>query len=136
MAVKRSITLTRDAFRRLFLQRCCYLFFVLLAHIAVAPLFYTTANGALFTNLVDTVIMLAAVAAVGRSTWSFVAVLFLAIPSAVFRWLSIDWEESTFLELSFRFHAAVYAIAILLLLRYVFDREVITADRLWGAAAA
>ena len=29
----------------------------------------------------------------------------------------------------------MYAATIVLLLRYVFDREVLTADRLWGAAA-
>jgi hypothetical protein len=134
--VKRSITLTRDTVGQLFVQRCFYLFVVLLAHIAVAPLLYTSPRGALVTNLIDTFIILAAVAAVGRSSWSFVAVLVLAIPAAIFRWLSVDWQESSFLEVSFRLHAGVYLIAIGLLLRYVFDREVMNADRLWGAAAA
>ena len=41
-----------------------------------------------------------------------------------------------FVDLALRLDAAVYATTIALLLRYVFDREVLTTDRLWGAAAA
>jgi hypothetical protein len=37
MAVRKSIEMPRDALRRLFLQRCCYLFMLLLTLISVTP---------------------------------------------------------------------------------------------------
>jgi len=81
-------------------------------------------------------VMLAAVAAVGRSVLSFVVVLALAGPALGLRWLSNDLNSPQLFDLALRFDAAVYAATIFLLLRYVFDREVLTTDRLWGAASA
>ena len=133
--MKRSLHATRVAFRRVFVQRCFWLFITLLALIVVAPFLSTARHGPLITNLINTFIILSAVAAVGRSTTSFLVVLCLAAPCLVARWLSIETGDSGYYDLSLRLHAAVYFCTIALLLRYVFDRAVMTADRLWGAAA-
>jgi Ion channel len=134
--VRQSISVTREALRRLFFQRCFYLFITLFALVTAAPFIEASARGPMIINLINTFILLAAVAAVGRSTTSFLIVLCLAAPALAFRWLSLETEESAYFDVSLRLHAGVYAVAIVLLLRYVFSREVITADRLWGAAAS
>ena len=60
----------------------------------------------------------------------------LAAPALAFRWLALEQNLPAFVDLALRFDAAVYATTIALLLRYVFDKEVLTTDRLWGAASA
>lgn len=134
--MRQPISATREALRQLFFGRCFYLFVTLLALIAVAPFIETEHSGVLTRYLISSLVMLAAVAAVGRSVLSFVVVLALAAPALVLRWLSRDLGSAPLLDLALRFDAAVYATTIALLLRYVFDREVLTSDRLWGAASA
>jgi hypothetical protein len=132
--MRQSISDARTALSRLFFQRCFYLFVTLLALIALAP--FLQPEGGLLRNLLNAFVMLAAVAAVGRSMLSFLVVFGLAAPALVLRWLSIETNDAAFFDLSLRFDATVYATTIALLMRYVFDREVLTTDRLWGAAAA
>lgn len=132
--ITQPISATRTAMRRLFFQRCFYLFLTLLALIVAAP-FIETERSSLIRNLINAFVVLAAVASVGRSVLSFIVVLSLAAPALGFRWLAIKTGNPDFYETSLRFDAAVYAATIALLLRYVFSREVLTADRLWGAAA-
>jgi hypothetical protein len=133
--MKRSLTVPREALRRLLFQRCFYLFVTLLALVAIAPFIEASSRGSILTSAINTFIIVAAVAAVGRTTLSFFVVLCLAGPAVLFRWLSIEDGQSVYLDLSLRFGAAMYAVSIMLLLRYVFDREIMNADRLWGAAA-
>jgi hypothetical protein len=134
--MRQSISATREALRRFFFQRCLYLFFTLLALIALAPFIEAERGGGLLRNFINALVMLSAVAAVGRSILSFVVVLALAAPALAFRWMGLDAGDGAFIDLALRFDAAVYVTTIALLLRYVFDREVLTTDRLWGAAAA
>jgi hypothetical protein len=134
--MRQSISATREALRRLFFGRCFYLFMTLLALIALAPFIETEREGILIRYMISSLVILAAVAAVGRSVLSFVVVLALAAPALGLRWLSRDLDSPVLFDLALRFDAAVYAAATLLLLRYVFDREVLTSDRLWGAASA
>jgi hypothetical protein len=134
--MRQSISITRDTLRRLFFQRCFYLFVTLLALIALAPLIEPQQGGILVRNLINAFVILSAVAAVGRSLLSFLLVLALAVPAIALRWLSLEAQHAALFDVALRFDAAVYAATIALLLRYVFDREVLTTDRLWGAAAA
>jgi hypothetical protein len=134
--MRASLVATREQIGRLFFRRCFYLFITLLALIALGPYLEAERGGILIRYLISSAVMLAAVAAVGRSVLSFVIVLALAAPALGLRWLSLDTGLPTLLDLALRFDAAVYAATIALLLRYVFDREVLTSDRLWGAAAA
>lgn len=134
--MKRSIVATRHALRALFFQRCFYLFVTLLALVALAPFIQLPPGRLLVRSMVNAFVILAAVAAVGRSIQSFLFVLALAVPAIVFRWLAFDSGDPKYVDLALRFDAAVYASSIVLLLRYVFERGVMDADRLWGAAAA
>lgn len=134
--MKRGIGATRDALRQIFFQRCFCLFTTLLAMIVLAPFIEGTHGGVLIRNAINVFVVLSAVAAVGRSIVSFLIVVSLALPALVLRWLSVGTENTAFIDLALRFDVAVYATAIALLLRYVFDRQVMTSDRLWGAASA
>ncbi len=134
--VKRGLGASRDALRQLFFQRCFYLFTTLLAMIVLAPFIEGTHGGVLTRNVINVFVVLSAVAAVGRSLVSFLSVLLLALPALVLRWLSVSRDNPLFVDMALLFDVAVYATAIALLLRYVFDREVTTSDRLWGAASA
>jgi hypothetical protein len=134
--VKASLVFTREAFRSIFFQRCFYLFITLLALIALTPFVASTPGGMILRSLLNTFVILCAVASVGRSLKSFMAVLALALPSLTARWLSIRTGDPAFFDAALRFDVAIYLIATTLLLRYVFDKETMSADRLWGAAAS
>lgn len=127
---------TRNALRRLFYQRCFHLFIMLVVLVSVAPLIYSLPRGALITNLINAFVIVSAVAAVGRSKLSFIVVILLAVPALVFLLLSTTTRQSAYYDMSLGFNIALYTAAITFLLRYVFDREVMTGDRLSGAAAA
>jgi hypothetical protein len=75
------------------------------------------------------------VAAVGRTTLSFVIALLLAAPTLGFQWIHLSTNHPESLIRSWEFASALYLAAIVYLLRYVFQRDVMTADRLFGAAA-
>lgn len=131
-----TISATREALGRVFLGRCFYLFVTLLALVALAPFIETQRWGLHVRYIVNALVILAAVAAVGRSIVSFVVVLAMAAPAMAFRWLGLRTGDPTYIDLALRLDAGVYVATIALLMRFVFDREVLTSDRLWGAAAA
>lgn len=120
---------------RLWQQRCFYLFVLLLALIAAAPSISVGPRGAMAVNILDTLIIVAAAAAAGRSVQSFFVVVCAAVPTVLLRWISLETDNSRYYDISLWFHAAIYLIAIALLLRYVFSRSVLDIDRLYGAAA-
>jgi len=117
-----AIAQARERLGRVFGQRCFYLFVVLLVLIGAVPFVEPTRFGRLVTNAVNLFVIIATVAAVGRTTLSFVIALLLAAPTIGFRW-------------SWMFGGALYLAGIVYLLRYVFQRDVMTADKLFGAAA-
>jgi hypothetical protein len=132
MAIKQA----RTAFAQVFYQRCFYLFLAVLALIIAILLLEPTPRGRIMLNVANVLVVVAAVAAVGRTQLSFVIALLLAGPALMFQWLAIDESDSRFLLHSWAFGAALYASTIGYLLRYVFQRDVMTADKLYGAAAA
>jgi hypothetical protein len=134
--VRQSIDATRERLGRLFFQRCFYLFIMLLCLIATAPFLEALPKGIAIRNIVNSFIILSTVAAVGRSAGSFMIVVLLAAPALGFRWLSLETGEVGYYDLSLKFDLALYIATVGFLLRYVFAREVLNTDRLWGAAAA
>src|SRR6185312_14146449 len=76
MAVRKSIEIPRAALRRLFFQRCFYLFIVLLALIGVSP-FMEGVRGSYLLSGFNAFVVLAAAAALGRTALSSVIVLLL-----------------------------------------------------------
>ena len=131
-----AITQARAALGRIFYQRCFYLFLVLLALIIGVPFIEPTPTGRFFVNVTGTAVVIAAVATVGRTRLSFIIAFLLAIPAAIFHWLRHVDDDAHYLFLSASFGAGLYAMTLAYLLRYVFERDVITADRLFGAASA
>lgn len=132
MAIHRA----RHALRRVFFQRCFYLFFVLLTFIAVVPFVDPTPSGRIATAVLNALLIIATVAAVGRTVLSFIVALLLAGPALYFHWIGIASDDTMALTMSWALGAALYAATIVYLLIYVFQPEVMTADKLYGAAAA
>jgi uncharacterized BrkB/YihY/UPF0761 family membrane protein len=130
-----AIAHAREQLGRVFSQRCFYLFIVLLLLIAGVPFVEPTHFGKLATNATNLFVIIATVAAVGRTTLSFVIALLLALPTIGFQWLHLAGDDADALYRSWLFGGALYLASIVYLLRYVFQRDVMTSDKLFGAAA-
>lgn len=130
-----ALRFARDTLSRIFYQRCFYLFLMLLALVALAPLMPPTVHGRFVTNSINAFVVVATVAAVGRSLLSFVIVLLLAVPTLGFQWIGMAQDNLEWIAYSWVFGASLYVVTTVYLLRYVFRPEVMTADKLFGAAA-
>jgi hypothetical protein len=135
MAVRQSIEIPRAALRRVFFQRCFYLFIVLLALIGTSP-FIEGVRGTYLLAGFNAFVVLAAAAALGRTALSFLVVFCLIGAALGLRFASMEPGRTALFNWALLLHALVYVSVLVLLLRYVFGPEVIDADRLWGAAAA
>ena len=93
MAIDRA----RTALAQVFFQRCFYLFVAVLALIMAVLLIEPTPRGRVVLNIGNLLVVVAAVAAVGRTQLSFVIALLLAAPALFFQVLAIDGGESRFL---------------------------------------
>jgi hypothetical protein len=131
-----AIRAARERIGRVFRQRCFYLFVVLLVLVGGVPFVEPTHYGRLVSNAVNLFVVVATVAAVGRTTLSFVIALLLAAPTIGFQWLYLMGDDATALHRSWMFGGALYLAATVYLLHYVFQRDVMTTDKLFGAAAA
>jgi hypothetical protein len=127
---------TREALSRIFYQRCFWLFVVLLTLIGAMSFVPASDSGRLILNVVNMFLVIATVAAVGRTTLSFVITLILAIPAMWFQYLGLWHDDDSSLAVSWIFSAVLYFITVAYLLRYVFQPRIMTADKLFGAAAA
>ena len=135
MAVRQSIEIPRAALRRVFFQRCFFLFMVLLALIGVSPFMEGTRGTYLLAGF-NAFVVLAAAAALGRTALSFLLVFCLIGGALGLRFASLEDGRAAMFNWALLLHALVYISVIVLLLRYVFGPEVMDGDRLWGAAAA
>ena len=131
-----AIVATRDALSRIFYQRCFWLFAVLLVLIGAVSFVPSTDYGRLCVNAVNMFLLIATIAAVGRTTLSFVIALLLAIPAVWFQYNGLWSDDDVQLAASWMFSAGLYFVATAYLLRYVFQPTVMTQDKLFGAAAA
>lgn len=135
MAVRKSIEFPRAALRRVFFQRCFYLFVVLLALIGVSPFIEGTRGTYLLAGF-NAFVVLAAAAALGRTALSFLLVFVLIGGAVGLRFASLEDGRAPLFNWALLLHALVYICVLFLLLRYVFGPEVMDGDRLWGAASA
>jgi hypothetical protein len=131
-----AIVSTRTALSRIFFQRCFWLFIVLVVLIAAVSFVPASDQGRLFVNAVNTFVLIATVAAVGRTTLSFIAALLLAAPAVWFQYVGLWYDSDPDLAWSWIFSAVLYFVSVAYLLRYVFQPRVMTQDKLFGAAAA
>jgi len=116
-------------------QRCFYLFCALALLIVAVPLYEDTAAGRIALNGLSLLILLSGASAMGRGGGSFVISLLVAAPAAVFQVLGYTAGDHRYLILSQAFAAAFYFITVNYLLLYALRREVLTMDKLYGAAA-
>lgn len=123
----------------LYRLRSIYLFASLLLLIVLLPFVGTDLDDVqsrLVGNLINMLVLVAAVAAVGRSRRSFVVALLFTLPVLGFQFAGLTLGEQRYLVWSWGFGALFYATTLSLLLRYVFSADVMNADKLFGAAAA
>lgn len=126
----------RSRVARVFSQRCFYLFAAMVLLIIVAPFTQASVTARILGSAVNLFILLAAVAAVGRGLRSFVIALLLAAPAMILQILGISGDSPQLLLAAWSFSAAFYVVTLIYLLAYVLRRDVMTADKLYGAAAA
>jgi hypothetical protein len=131
-----GIGATRDALSRIFFQRCFWLFVVLVVLIAAVSFVPASDRGRLVINAVNMFLLIATVAAVGRTTLPFLIALLLAVPAVWFQYLGLWHDSDSDLAGSWIFSAALYLVTTVYLLRYVFQPRIMTQDKLFGAAAA
>ena len=131
-----GIGATRDALSRIFYQRCFWLFIVLVILIGAVSFVPADDTGRLVLNGVNMFLLIATVAAVGRTRLSFVIAVVLAVPAVGYQYLGLWHDDDAALARSWTFSAALYLVAIVSLLRYVFQPRIMTQDKLFGAAAA
>jgi hypothetical protein len=131
-----AITQAYAQLSRVFTQRCFHLFIAMLVLVLVGPLASATPRGWIAVDVVESFVLAAAVAAFGSSLLSVVISLLLALPMIGFQVYAGEVGLRQYTMISTAFGAAFYATSTLYLLAYVFRREVMTADKLYGAAAA
>jgi hypothetical protein len=131
-----AIGRTRDALSRIFYQRCFWLFTVLIALIGAVSFVPANDEGRLVLNAANMLLLIATVAAVGRTTLSFVMAFLLAVPAVWFQYAGLWLDDDRYLALSWMFSGGLYFVTLVYLLRYVFQPTVMTQDKLFGAAAA
>ncbi len=131
-----AISSTREALSHIFYQRCFWLFVLLVVLIGAVSFVPPTDRGPLVLNFVNMFLLIATVAAVGRTTLSFVVALLLAIPAVWFQYHGLWHDDDRELAESWLFSAALYFVTTAYLLRYVFQPRIMTQDKLFGAAAA
>jgi len=130
-----AIRSARDALSRIFFQRCFYLFVVLVVLLVLSPLVPESTEGRFVANLINAFVVVATVAAVGRTMISFIVALLLAAPTLFFQWYGLSIDDMRWLAFSWMFGALLYLATVIYLLDYVFRPDVMTPDKLFGAAA-
>jgi hypothetical protein len=121
---------------RLLTHRCTFLFFALLLLLVTLPLMIDSAHGRIVANVINLCILLAAVAAVGRTRLAFGIAVLIALPVVGFQMLFFARADADYLIWSWAFGAAFYCMTLSLLLRDVLLPDAMNADKLYGAAAA
>src|SRR5215510_12609847 len=90
-------------------RRCLFLFLALVALLIALPFLSEIAHGPIILTLVNITVLLTAVAAVGRTRFSFIIAVFLVVPALVFRLLALESAEPGYLALSWHFTVALSA---------------------------
>ena len=116
-------------------QRCFYLFCALVLLLVAVPLYEGSPAGRIALNIMNLLILLSGASAIGRGGGSFVISLLLAAPAAIFQALGYAAGDPYYVILSQAFAAAFYFVTVNYLLLYALRREVLTMDKLYGAAA-
>ena len=126
----------REALVSVFNQRCFYLFAALLLLIILVPFMEGSRTGRLVLNIVNVLVLVAAAVAVSRSRLCLTLAAMLGALIIACQVLARIVEEPALRIISAGFGTAFYFLTVSYLLAYVIRREVLTLDKLYGAAAA
>ena len=127
---------TRDSLSHIFYQRCFWLFIALLVVIGAVSFVPPSDQGRLVLSSVNMFLLIATVAAVGRTRMGLAIALLLTLPAVTFQYLGLWLDSDDYLSFSWLFSASLYFVTLCYLLRYVFQPRIMTQDKLFGAAAA
>ena len=116
-------------------QRCFWLFAALLLLLVWVPFLEGSASGRVALNVSTLLVLITGTAALGRGTGAVLITVLLALPTALFLFLGLDGHRE-YLILSQAFGAAFFFSITSYLLGYTLRRDVMTMDKLYGAAAA
>ncbi|HQR51034.1 MAG TPA: ion channel [Methylophilaceae bacterium] len=117
-------------------NRCFLLLLALIVLLVATPFLAGSVGGKKIIGLLNVIILVTAVVAVERSRLSFAIATFLGLPTLAFQILALQSGLQGHFALCWGFAAAIYAFTIASLLHYVLRRDIMTADKLYGAAAA
>jgi hypothetical protein len=126
-----------SSFGRIFRQRCFYLFISLVFLVGIAPFVADFEHGRDFLNASQVLVLVAAVAAMAHRPMPFVISLLLGVPALLaqlFGAAGMD-DPGRAAIVTNGFYLAFYVVAISYLLAYVFTEDVMSDDKLFGAAA-
>jgi hypothetical protein len=119
-----------------FAHRCVYLFAALLVLLVMVPFLEDSTWGRIVLNTINIFILFAAAVAVSDSRTCFALAVILGVASIACQVAAFAQWEPQLLLLSRGFGAAFYFLTVSYLLAYVLQREVLTLDKLYGAASA
>jgi len=130
-------TVTRHPRLEKALQHRCFLLFWALLILLVAISFLSeTIHGRKLVGFLNVIVLVTAVAAVESSRLSLIIAILLGGPTLAFQILALQSGLPEHFALSWGFGAAFYAFALAHLMNYVLRRDVMTADKLYGAVSA
>jgi hypothetical protein len=130
------IEMSHPRLSQMLANRCFFLFLALIGLLLATPFLTEVTFGRKLISLLNVLILISAVAAIQRSKLSFFIATLLGVPTLAFQILSSQSGAPEHLALSWSFGAVFYAFTIAHLLHYVLRRDVMTADKLYGAVAA
>lgn len=117
-------------------QRCFWLFAALLLLLVSVPFVEASPFGRIVLNASTLLVLITGAAAIGRGAGATVITVLLALPTAAFLFLALGEGQRQFLVWSQAFGAAFFVSVTSYLLSYTLRRDVMTVDKLYGAAAA
>jgi hypothetical protein len=134
--VTRRFQKARDTLSVTLTQRCFYLFAALLVVLMSVPFLEGSPRGRILLNILNLAVLITGAAAIGRGAGALVIGVLLAVPATVCMIIGQVYEVRGWVILSNAFSAAFYFITVSYLLTYALRRDVLTVDKLYGAAAA
>ena len=117
-------------------QRCFWLFALLLLLLVSVPFLEASPAGRIVLNVTSLLTLVAGAAAITQRAGAALISLLLAVPTALFLFLALVYDQPQFRIWSQAFAAAFYFAVTSYLLSYTLRRDVMTMDKLYGAAAA
>jgi len=117
-------------------QRCFWLFALLLLLLVSVPFLEASPAGRIVLNVTSLLTLVAGAAAITQRAGAALISLLLAVPTALFLFLAVIYDQPQFRIWSQAFAAAFYFAVTSYLLSYTLRRDVMTMDKLYGAAAA